>query len=69
MGHIGTDIKQLIMNRLKTKLLKIMNQDNNQDKMSRLLTRSYFQEFCPRSFNLFFFNNLIKTQFFNKALN
>ncbi len=52
MGHIGTIIKQLIMNFLKVNTFRRLNQKNNQDTMSRLLTWVYCQEFCPR------FNNM-----------
>ncbi|GEM_PF-2808174 len=36
MRHFGTDTKLLIMNKLKVKQLKMLNQDNNQDMLSRL---------------------------------
>jgi len=64
---------ELVLKMIQQMKLKCFYQDNNQDILSRLSeTRAGIQVFCPRfnymgiscprSFNLFFFNNLIKTQ-------
>lgn len=73
MGHFGTNRKQLIMYVLNVRPLKMLNQDINQDILSRLSeTRANIQGSCPRfihmgiayprSYNIFFFKDLKITQ-------